>query len=69
MTNNLEQMNELTCLYYIGFQKRLELGITEEQFDDVSCSLCYRERQSAILCPHYTNKRHLEEFKRLDIRI
>lgn len=55
------------CLHYIGYQKRLEQGETEKPFEDADCSSCSLEKMSAVCCPHFINKRHLIEFRRLEL--
>jgi hypothetical protein len=66
--NQLEQTSEDVCLYYLGYQKRLEQGQTELPFNDVDCGKCTLERMSIIVCGHFINRKHMKDFQRYDIR-
>jgi hypothetical protein len=61
-------INDLKCLYKTQAEVRLSRGNTERPFDDVNCFYC-QEYYSAIMCPHHVDRKHLREFKRLDLRI
>ena len=64
--NNQYQDREV-CLYYLKIQKELARGIIhpENPFPDKNCLDCKVENQSQILCYHYFNEIHHQEFKKL----
>ena len=60
-------LDDIKCLYKVQAERKLALGDTRKPWDDVDCFYC-TEFYSAILCPHYINRVHLQEFKKFDIR-
>ena len=64
--NQQQYQDRKICLYYINLQKQLAQGYQHPNpFEDVNCLECKLENQSQILCYHYFNEIHHQEFKKL----
>lgn len=62
-----EELEQLKCLWKSNLEKQVQLGFIEvNPHSDVDCLHC-TSFYSAILCYHYINLQHLNQFKRLYI--
>jgi hypothetical protein len=59
------ELDALKCCYKSKIEKESLMGMIEvNPFNDVDCKTC-QTYYSAILCEHYINYKHIEEFQRI----